>query len=377
MRTTTQSHMLRRNPPSGFLPCFGIAVVLSLTASATPDDPTDYEELCHEGLNTCFEESIEPGCNDPACCKVICEVDEFCCTVAWDTFCVDFAEKQCEELLPCPNGGSCFDVGDPEEPGCDDELCCELVCGFDPFCCNGYWDDLCVELAHASCTSPLCELPDPSPNEIPEPEECDERINDGCNMATPEFVEIGCGEMYRGTAFSGGPRDTDWYRFNVGEPGEYTWTITSEFPATVLVMTGQCDHDLRIRETAYGGDCTPASITFTAEPGDTYFLFVSPGTPGGPLRAGVRCPPDEDDKGDDPPPPTHFGIEYIAHLSSDVCPPTIPGDLNGDGEVDGADLLILLSNWGECADPGDCLGDLNTNDVVDGADLLILLQNWG
>jgi hypothetical protein len=53
------------------------------------------------------------------------------------------------------------------------------------------------------------------------------------------------------------------------------------------------------------------------------------------------------------------------------------GDLNNDGVVDGADLLILLSAWGECDDPDECPADLNEDGVVDGGDLLILLSNWG
>jgi hypothetical protein len=54
-----------------------------------------------------------------------------------------------------------------------------------------------------------------------------------------------------------------------------------------------------------------------------------------------------------------------------------PGDLNGDGVVDGADLLILLSAWGKCGDPENCPADLNDDGTVDGADLLLLLSNWG
>lgn len=53
-----------------------------------------------------------------------------------------------------------------------------------------------------------------------------------------------------------------------------------------------------------------------------------------------------------------------------------PGDLNGDGIVDSADLNILLSNWG-CIAPPACLGDLNNDGVVDSSDLNILLSNWG
>jgi len=49
------------------------------------------------------------------------------------------------------------------------------------------------------------------------------------------------------------------------------------------------------------------------------------------------------------------------------------GDLNGDGTVNGADLAIMLADWGDAGVPA----DLDGNGVVDGADLSILLGNWG
>ncbi len=52
-------------------------------------------------------------------------------------------------------------------------------------------------------------------------------------------------------------------------------------------------------------------------------------------------------------------------------------DLDNDGDVDAADLAILLGNWGPCADCGNCPADLNGDCVVDAADLAILLGNWG
>jgi hypothetical protein len=55
----------------------------------------------------------------------------------------------------------------------------------------------------------------------------------------------------------------------------------------------------------------------------------------------------------------------------------IPGDLNGDGVVNVADLLILFDNWGSCADCDDCLADLNGDCEVNVGDLLILFDNWG
>lgn len=52
------------------------------------------------------------------------------------------------------------------------------------------------------------------------------------------------------------------------------------------------------------------------------------------------------------------------------------GDLNCDGVVNGADLGMLLSAWGPCANPDDCEEDLDGDGVVNGADLGVLLSNW-
>jgi endonuclease/exonuclease/phosphatase family metal-dependent hydrolase len=53
------------------------------------------------------------------------------------------------------------------------------------------------------------------------------------------------------------------------------------------------------------------------------------------------------------------------------------GDINDDGLVDVADLLLLLGAWGQCPDPpADCDADLDGNGVVDVVDLLALLGNW-
>lgn len=52
------------------------------------------------------------------------------------------------------------------------------------------------------------------------------------------------------------------------------------------------------------------------------------------------------------------------------------GDLDGDGAVGGADLALLLGDWGPCG-PGDCAVDLDGSGTVDGADLSLLLGGWG
>jgi hypothetical protein len=53
------------------------------------------------------------------------------------------------------------------------------------------------------------------------------------------------------------------------------------------------------------------------------------------------------------------------------CTPSIPGDLDGDGVVGGADLAMMLNNWN-----GIGVGDINSDGGVDGIDLGILLNNW-
>jgi hypothetical protein len=51
------------------------------------------------------------------------------------------------------------------------------------------------------------------------------------------------------------------------------------------------------------------------------------------------------------------------------------GDLNGDGQVAGADVTIVLSGWQN--GPGSTEGDLSGDGETDGIDLALLLSNWG
>jgi len=61
---------------------------------------------------------------------------------------------------------------------------------------------------------------------------------------------------------------------------------------------------------------------------------------------------------------------YNASLAT---PCRLAADLDCSGAVDGADLGLLLSEWG----PGNGPGDLDGNGAVDGADLGALLARWG
>lgn len=64
-------------------------------------------------------------------------------------------------------------------------------------------------------------------------------------------------------------------------------------------------------------------------------------------------------------------------LCNDCTSSPCIGDLNGDGMVNGADLTIELSSWGECPAGENCPADLNGDGQVNGADLTIMLSAWG
>ncbi len=67
----------------------------------------------------------------------------------------------------------------------------------------------------------------------------------------------------------------------------------------------------------------------------------------------------------------HGMVNVFAAVTPDSGQPL--GDLNDDGIVDGTDLGILLSSWGECRG---CIADINGDGVVDGTDLDLMLGNW-
>ena len=76
----------------------------------------------------------------------------------------------------------------------------------------------------------------------------------------------------------------------------------------------------------------------------------------------------------DPQSVVEAGVDGVQLLSIDCG---VLGDIDGDGEVGVSDLLILLGEWGPCADCNDCPADLDGDCVVGLSDFLILLANWG
>ena len=70
--------------------------------------------------------------------------------------------------------------------------------------------------------------------------------------------------------------------------------------------------------------------------------------------------------------------ELTPHFVDDNDDPaTLPGDANGDREVNFADFLILAHNYGKQRDAVFAEGDFDNNGAVNFADFLILSENFG
>jgi hypothetical protein len=65
-------------------------------------------------------------------------------------------------------------------------------------------------------------------------------------------------------------------------------------------------------------------------------------------------------------------IDNGGNTVADECPIDCP-DINGDGNVDVSDLLIVIAYWGSSDSPA----DLNEDGIVDVSDLLIVIGSWG
>lgn len=101
---------------------------------------------------TCYLPSPAPGCDDPACCEAVCQADAFCCDFNWDLQCVQTALAVCDPP-PC---GQLTDQSCCEPsvfPGCDEPACCGVICEILPTCCTVDWNQQCADAAATLCTT--------------------------------------------------------------------------------------------------------------------------------------------------------------------------------------------------------------------------------
>ncbi|MFO0874904.1 MAG: hypothetical protein U0575_13170 [Phycisphaerales bacterium] len=251
--------------------------------------------MCGAAGHDCFTTG-GPYCDDADCCKAVCAVDSFCCSVSWDATCVMEAQTFCAAGCSCPASGPYSDcwkltpgASGAYPLGCSNTACCNTVCQSDCSCCQMGWDQHCVDKACQDCGTPVNIAACPILT-TPEGEPCGESINNGCSSflgssdccsggegagcsfkpcadalciidpfcckvtwdaicAAEAFeicgrlcVDLGygsieCGETICGTLWAdGGLRDTDWFLFTLASNASVEVTIEAELPVTLAVV---------------------------------------------------------------------------------------------------------------------------------------------
>ena len=243
---------------------------------------------------SCTSTHSNGGCSDAACCSAVCAKDPPCCDVAWDTTCVFETEFYCASGPPVecglPGQGPC--IIEHSTPGCNDATCCNTVCGLDPTCCTGAWDQFCVVLAQSYCGGCTVTCPSDGSNE---PEQCGARSNDPCagagQTATPLSPGIGrCGTLdgqNTGTAWTG---DRDVYSITLTDTDgdglvRIVVHLQSDSPTFASVVPASCPANLSTaRLTVESPNCIDSAAGTCVPPGN-YWVVVMPGTAASPGSA--------------------------------------------------------------------------------------------
>lgn len=184
----------------------------------------------------------------------------------------------------------------------------------------------------------------------------DDFTNGGCNSDPPVFMNVAHGDTICGTTASNpktNTRDTDWFAIELDNTSRVSWIVKAEFRTLIGIV-----------DTEGAAECSDAEC-FVAM---TEITSCQPGVVSAILPAGtwsLYLAPFFQDEG-------ACTFSYVASVQTRAL-----ADLNADGFVNGADLLILLGLWGPCPDPpAECLADLDFDGEVGSSDLIILLGSW-
>jgi hypothetical protein len=250
------------------------------------------------GAGDCRVAHATPACNNEACCTTVCNIDPGCCQFQWDLICAFEAQLYCAPPppVPCgaPNAGSC--VIPHGTPACNNLACCNTVCSFSPSCCSQAWDVVCVQLANAYCFGCTVNCPGGG---IAEVESCGVRANDACVAGqTPQAMTCGttiCGTLDGAIQDGAWVGDRDAYSFTaVDTDGDgtvrITLRLTPEFKAFAALVPATCPVVLGSALASVNAqDCVQSSVSACVPPGN-YRIIVAPGTfPNVGLTSALDC----------------------------------------------------------------------------------------
>jgi hypothetical protein len=232
----------------------------------------------------------------------------------------------------CGTGGPCTST---HGPGCDEESCCNQVCGFDVFCCETAWDGICVNEANERCVAQTISPPIVNPATGSR-----YYLVSDTTWLTAEKLALSMGGNLTSIE---NPQENEWIRANF-----------STFSNMTSAWIGL--HDQRYENLFQWSSSEP-----------TFYTNWSAGEPNNIVNEDfgtmLFTAATSGKWNDAPSSMTTFAIVEVP------C----GGDLNGDLSTDAADLGTLLGAWGH----GSTVADLNRDAIVDAADLSILLGAWG
>ena len=299
-----------------------------------------------ELLACCVEGEGLPGCLDTDCANVVCLTLPDCCEVVWDADCAEAAIEMCNDCDGTTDiMVAAIDLG--QAGGCSDNPVF-----------TGTFD---ATMGFQAMT-----------------------ISDCCAVENPEF-DLGDGVTLQFFGNSGW-NNTD------GRPVTDTRSLTGDH-----FFSAGCDAAEFVQFEVRGMDpCDTLILEFADRRGGERALVTFEGN--------VVLVDAVGDYENDPM-PAGFGFEDVSNggvtgkdvymgeftgadgggegnlsaakvviIPGEDCGGSCPGDFNGDGQVDGADIGSLVAAWGSCAD---CAEDLNGDGQVDGADVGLFVSLWG
>ncbi|MFM9957224.1 MAG: dockerin type I repeat-containing protein [Phycisphaerales bacterium] len=196
------------------------------------------------------------------------------------------------------------------------------------------------------------------PGAVAELETCGSNTNGGCSTSPPAYqpTAVGtthCGTMYlrhqSGAIFS----DLDAYRVFAPANGTIKWTVRAQADYQALALAPGCPTS--ILAFVDGTACADGTVQTPVTAGQELILAVRP--------SGIFGTP-------------AFDCDSLSkYVATSAFVPACPGDLNGDGQRNTADLVIFLGDFGT-GGPG-ILADLNNDGSVNTIDLTQFLGKFG